>query len=64
MVDFRAMASRDECIGWASIRVCLNMRQGTIALWRRHLFQESLLNVLSTSCRILIESISAVISTI
>ena len=32
MVDFRAMASKEECMGWASFRVILKSRHGTIAL--------------------------------
>ena len=35
MVDFRAMASKEECMGWVSFRVVLKSRQGTIALQRR-----------------------------
>ena len=32
MVDLRAIASREDCMGWASVRVCLKSRHGTIAL--------------------------------
>ena len=32
MVDFRAMASREEWMGCTSLRVCRNSLQGTMAL--------------------------------
>ena len=35
MVDLRAMASREEWIGWISCNVERNTLQGTMALWSR-----------------------------